>query len=66
MKILRAFQVINQDGGYIVSSTYNEADNLGNIEKRNVKDSFFAVDEELIAHIEAIQKYIKEKRLGQG
>ena len=63
MKILRAFQVINRDGMYSVSSTYNEVDGQGNITKLNEKDSFIAVDATLQAHIDAIETYIRENRL---
>lgn len=62
-KILRAFQVIKQDGGYFVSSTYNTVDDSGNITARNKKDSFFAVDPELEEHIRAVEDYIKNNRL---
>lgn len=62
-KILRAFQIINQDGGYAVSSTYNEVDDAGNQTKKNVRDSFFAVDLELKSHIDAIEEYINKNRL---
>ena len=55
MKILRAFQVIKRDGMYAVSSTYNEVDDQGNITKLNDKDSFIAVDNDLNAHIAAIE-----------
>lgn len=61
MKILRAFQVINQDGGYVLSSTFNEIDDLGNISKRNEKDSFYVIDEEMKTHIESIESYIKNR-----
>lgn len=64
-KILRAFQVINQDGGFAISSTYNVVDSEGNQTKKNAKDSFFAVDENLISHIEAIENYIKMNRLAE-
>ena len=40
MKILRAFQVINKDGVRMISSTYNEADNSGNITRPNAKTAF--------------------------
>lgn len=63
MKILRAFQVINRDGMYNVSSTYNEVDSHGNITKLNEKDSFIAVDQTLQQHIDAIEAYIRENRL---
>ena len=64
LKVLRAFQVINRDGMYNVSSTYNEVDDKGNITKLNEKDSFIAVDEQLQSHIDAIETYIRENRLG--
>lgn len=63
MKALRAFQVISQDGEEVVLGTYNEVDEDGKIKKRNEKDSFYAVDEELKGHIEAIRAYILS-RLG--
>ena len=63
MKILRAFQVINRDGMFSVSSTYNEVDGQGNITQHNEKDSFIAVDTTLQEHIEAIEGYIRENRL---
>lgn len=65
MKILRAFQVINRDGMFSVSSTYNEVDSQGNITKLNEKDSFIAVDATLQAHIDAIEEYIREHRLSE-
>lgn len=65
MKILRAFQVINRDGMFNVSSTYNEVDGQGNITKLNEKDSFIAIDATLQEHIEAIEDYIRENRLAE-
>ena len=65
MKVLRAVQVINRDGGYGVSSTYNELDGNGNVTKLNEKDSFFAIDQTLIGHIEAIEQYIRQNRLSE-
>lgn len=64
-KILRAFQIINQDGGYAVSSTYNEVDDAGNRTKKNARDSFFAVDLELRSHIDAIEEYINNRLAGE-
>ena len=61
MKILRAFQVINQDAAAVVSSTYNEVNEAGEITKRNEKNSFYAVDEELQAHIDAIRTYLSNR-----
>lgn len=64
-KVLRAFQVISQDGMKTINSTYNSLDDSGNLISKNKSDSFYAVDEELAGHIEAIEKYIKENRLSQ-
>ena len=63
--VLRAFQIIEQDGMKTVNSTYNVLDASGNIVTKNKKDSFYAVDSELVLHIEAIEAYIKENRLNQ-
>lgn len=65
MKILRSFQVINSDGERTISSIYNEADENGSITKRNAQDSFYAVEPELKAAIDVIEKYINEKRLNR-
>lgn len=65
MKILRAFQVINNDGGHTVTCTYNEADEDGNITKRNAQNSFYAVDPELKSHIDAISAYIMNRLVGE-
>lgn len=67
MKVLRAFQVINKDGIYALSSTYNEIDeNTGEPTRQNAKDSFYAVEPELKGHIDAIEDYINCVRFGQG
>ncbi|MDD2960394.1 MAG: hypothetical protein PHR92_18075 [Lachnospiraceae bacterium] len=66
MRVLRAFQVINKDGTYVLSNTYNEVDDItGGTMKKNAADSFYAVDPDLKAHIDAIEQYIIEQRYGQ-
>lgn len=65
MKILRAFQVINKDGVRTISSTYNEVDGDGNITNRNVKDSFYVVNSELKAHVDAIEEFINNRLAGE-
>lgn len=65
MKILRAFQVINKDGSFAVSATYNEVDDTtGELIRQNAKDSFYAVDDRLKESIEAVEDYIRNERLG--
>lgn len=64
MKILRAFQVINQDGQFFLSSTCNEINSDGDVVNRNVRDSFYVTDEAAKAHIKAIEDYISQVRLG--
>ena len=61
--VLRAFQVIEQDGMKKVNVTYNVLDEKGNVTTKNRKDSFYAVDPELLAHLEAVADYIKTNRL---
>ena len=62
MKILRAVQVINQDGAHVLASTYNEVDDsTGALKKKNAKDSFYAIDKDLKAHIDAIEEYINAR-----
>ena len=65
MKILRAFQVINKDGVRMISSTYNEDDNSGNITRTNAKDSFYAVTPELQAAIKVIEDHINNRLAGE-
>lgn len=64
MKILRAFQVINQDGQFFLSSTYNETNESGDVIQRNAGDSFYVIDESIKAHIQAIEDYISQARFG--
>lgn len=65
MKILRAFQVINKDGSYAVSATYNEVDdNTGELIRQNAKESFYAVDTGLKDDIKAVEDYITSRLRG--
>lgn len=63
--VLRAFQIISQDGMKTINSTFNSLDESGNLIAKNKSDSFYAVDNELLGHVEAIERYIKENRLNQ-
>jgi hypothetical protein len=65
MKVLRAFQVINQDGQYMVAATYNEVDDTtGQTTKHNVKYSFYAVEAGIKKDIEDVEAYIMNKLEG--
>ncbi len=55
-----------QDGERVISTTYNELNESGEIIKRNAKDSFYAVDPELKAALDVVERYIDQERLGEG
>lgn len=64
MKQLSSFMVLNIDGGDRISYTYNEIDEeTGDPVSQNNKKNFYAVDADLIVHIDAIRKYIRENKL---
>lgn len=50
----------------MISTTYNELNESGEIVKRNAKDSFYAVDPELKAALDVVERYIDQERLGEG
>ena len=57
MRILTAFAVINDRNGERVTYTYDEVDDLGNIIKSNVKESYLALEQETkdaIANLRAL------------
>lgn len=64
MKQLSSFMVLNVDGGDRVSYTYNEIDDeTGELISTNNKKNFYAIDNELKGHIEAIRDYIRTNKL---
>lgn len=64
VKQLSSFMALNIDGGDRISFTYNEVDEeTGDPISLNNKQTFFAVDPELVGHVEAIRAYIREKKL---
>lgn len=64
MKKLSSFMVLNVEGGDRVSFTYNEIDDsTGDLISQNNKRSFFALDEELLEHINAIREFIRVNKL---
>lgn len=63
MKQLSGFTVLNVYGADRVAFTYDEIDEEGNLVSHNNKKSYYAVDEELKLHIEAIRDHIKTNKL---
>lgn len=64
IKQLSSFLVLNVSGGDRVSYTYDEIDSdTGELINANIKESFFVVDNDLRAHIEAVRDYIRENKL---
>lgn len=64
MKQLSSFMALNVNGGDRISYTYDEIDGeSGNLIASNTKESFFVVDDELRAHVNAIRDYIRESKL---
>lgn len=64
MKQLSSFMALNVNGGDRISFTYDTIDeNTGNMIDTNTKESFFVVDEDLRAHIEAVRNYIRTHKL---
>lgn len=57
MRILTGFAVINDRNGERITYTYDEVDDLGNITKSNVKESYLALEQETkdaIANLRAL------------
>ena len=65
MKRLSSFMVMNIEGSDRISYTYNEVDkDTGEPISDNNKKSFYAVDQILSDHINAIREYIQKIKLG--
>ena len=66
IKQLASFAVLNVNGGYRVSYTYDEIDSdTGDMISPNNKGNFYAVDDNLKEIIEAIRSYITEHKLSE-
>ena len=63
MKQLSSFMVLNVNGGDRGSFTFDEIDETGTPISSNNKVNFYAVDEEIRAHINAIRDYIRVNKL---
>ncbi|MGO5073294.1 hypothetical protein ACTQ4K_04935 [Clostridium sporogenes] len=64
IKKLTGIAVINRAEGKRIAYTYSELDNnTGDIIQDNVKNSFIALDERLLATIKDLEIYIKDNKL---
>lgn len=64
IKRLTGIAVINRAEGKRIAYTYSELDpNTGDIIQDNVKNSFIALDEGLLATIKELETYIEENKL---
>lgn len=64
MKQLSSFMALSVNGGDRISFTYDTIDETtGDMIDTNTKESFFVVDEDLRAHIEAVRNYIRTHKL---
>lgn len=61
MKIMTGFAIINDRNGERVSYTYDEVDDLGNITKSNVKESYLALDQETKDAITSLKTLIETR-----
>lgn len=66
MKQLSSFMALSVNGGDRISYTYDTIDDeTGDVEATNTKESFFAIDQTLRGHIEAIRDYIRDNKLSE-
>ena len=66
MKQLSSFLALSVNGGDRISFTYDTIDqDTGDVIESNTKESFFVVDEDLRAHVDAIRGWIREHRLAE-
>jgi hypothetical protein len=63
MKKLTSFTHLITGEGDRVAFTYSEIDEAGNIASQNNKRNFIVVDDELRAHIDAINDFITQNKL---
>lgn len=66
MKKLTSFTAHVTAEGQRISYTYSEIDETGNLKSQNNRENFIVMDATLLEHIEAINDYIKENKLGEG
>lgn len=63
MKKLTSFTKLTTGEGMRISFTYSEIDESGNLTSQNNKKNFIVVDEEIVAHVQAIEQFINANHL---
>ena len=58
MQILRAFQIIKQDGMYKVTTVFNTIDENGKAVKINNRRSDYLVDADMALHAQALDEFL--------
>lgn len=61
MKVIKIISIINQGGEYLLTVTYNEVDDNGNVVKRNEKASTFYAVNDVLENVKAIEETAKER-----
>ena len=61
MRILTGFAIINDRNGERVTYTYDEVDDLGNIIKSNIKESYLALDQNTKDAIASLRDIIETR-----
>lgn len=64
MKKLTSFTAHVTAEGQRISYTFSEIDSTGRLVSQNTRENFIVVDDELQAHIDAINDFIKANKLG--
>lgn len=66
MKQLNSFAVLSPNGNDRVTFAYDEIDDqTGEPIKKQVKQSFYVIDQALKAHVDAIRQFITANKLGE-
>lgn len=66
MKQLNSFAVLSPNGNDRITFAFDEVDDqTGEPIRRQVKQSFYVVDQTLKAHVDAIRQYIADNKLGE-
>lgn len=60
MQILRAFQIIKQDGMYKVTTVYNSIDENGKTVRNNARRTDYVINEEMVSNIKALDDFFTD------